>query len=115
MLNRLSFVPACFCRVIFANQSHLSMDHQLLQLNQQNRFEALEYAGILKEARSTKEGDEIIAKTRDYLLRTADGIRVDIRTNLNPNAIKDRIDKSMKRDKHGTAGFGFGAFLGFVL
>jgi hypothetical protein len=91
------------------------MDHQLLQLNQQNRFEALEYAGILKEARSTKEGDEIIVKTRDYLLRTADGIRVDIRTNLNPNAIKDRIDKSMKRDKHGTTGFGFGAFLGFVL
>mmetsp|Transcript_18674 Transcript_18674/g.26606 ORF Transcript_18674/g.26606 Transcript_18674/m.26606 type:complete len:111 (+) Transcript_18674:485-817(+) len=78
-------------------------------------FEALEYAGILKEAQSTKEGDAIIAKTRDYLLRTADGIRVDIRTNLNPNAVKERIDRSMKRDKPGTTGFGTGAFFGFVL
>lgn len=78
-------------------------------------FEALEYAGILKEARSTKEGDAIMAKTRDYLLRTADGIRCDIRTNLNPNAVKERIDRNMKRDKPGTTGFGTGAFLGFVL
>mmetsp|Transcript_77 Transcript_77/g.117 ORF Transcript_77/g.117 Transcript_77/m.117 type:complete len:176 (-) Transcript_77:1948-2475(-) len=78
-------------------------------------FEALEYAGILKEARSTKEGDAIIAKTRDYLLRTADGLRMDIRTNLNPNALKERIDRNMKRDKPGTTGFGTGAFLGFIL
>ena len=79
------------------------------------RFEALEYAGILKEARSTKQGDAVMEKTRDYLLRTADGIRLDIRTHLNPNAIKDRIDRSMKRDKPGTTGFGTGAFLGFIL
>jgi len=87
------------------------------QLNKHkyHRFEALEYAGILKEARSTKEGDAIMAKTRDYLLRTADGIRCDIRTNLNPNAVKERINRNMKRDKPGTTGFGTGAFLGFVL
>ena len=79
------------------------------------RFEALEYAGILKEARATKEGDAIIAKTRDYLLRSVDAVRMDIRTNLNPNALKERIDRNMKRDKPGTTGFGTGAFLGFVL
>lgn len=44
-----------------------------------------------------------------------DGIRHDIRTNLNPNAIKDRIDSNMKSDKSGTIGFGTGVFLGFVL
>ena len=82
---------------------------------QQHRFEALEYAGILKEAQSTNEGDAIIAKTRDYLLRSVDAVRMDIRTNLNPNALKERIDRNMKRDKPGTTGFGTGAFLGFVL
>ncbi len=112
------------CDVICSNDSHLSHVISIninttIQTKQHTcttyRFEALEYAGILKEAQSTKEGDAIIAKTRDYLLRTADGIRVDIRTNLNPNAVKERIDRSMKRDKPGTTGFGIGAFFGFVL
>jgi hypothetical protein len=85
------------------------------QHKHKHRFEALEYAGILEEARSTKEGDEIIAKTRDYLLRSADGMRQDIRNNLNPKAIKKALDRNMKRDKHGTTGFGAGAFLGLVL
>lgn len=108
-----SFHPSYLCKSISSFYESSSTTTTTIKPTQ--RFEALEYAGILKEARSTKEGDAIIAKTRDYLLRTADGVRADIRTNLNPNAIKDRIDRSMKRDKPGTTGFGTGAFLGFVL
>ena len=94
-----------------------SIDNDTIEPTSYNiyRFEALEYAGILKEAQSTNEGDAIIAKTRDYLLRSVDAVRMDIRTNLNPNALKERIDRNMKRDKPGTTGFGTGAFLGFVL
>eukprot|EP01082_Thalassiosira_pseudonana_P007001 g15008.t1 g15008 contig21:344123-344901(-) len=78
-------------------------------------FEALEYAGLLKEARANKNNQKIVEQSRDYLLRTMDGVRHDIRTHLNPGNVKRRIDNCMKRDKPGTVGFGTGAFLGFVL
>ena len=110
-------ILSCHVNLILSNPTYKTTSTITIQHNHRSsyRFEALEYAGILKEARSTKEGDEIIAKTRDYLLRTADGIRLDIRTHLNPKAIKETLDRNMKKDKPGTTGFGTGAFLGFVL
>mmetsp|Transcript_10758 Transcript_10758/g.23854 ORF Transcript_10758/g.23854 Transcript_10758/m.23854 type:complete len:181 (+) Transcript_10758:59-601(+) len=78
-------------------------------------FEALEYAGILKEARSNKETKQLLAQTRDYCLRTMDGIRHDIRSQLQPKKIRSSFNCSMKKDKAGTVGFGTGAFLGFAL
>ena len=86
-----------------------------------SRFEALEYAGILKEARSsynlrsTKGNEQLIGQARDYLLRTMDGLRTDIRTHLHPQKVKRLVQESMERDKPGTVGFGTGAFLGFIL
>ncbi|KAL7553922.1 hypothetical protein ACHAWF_017279 [Thalassiosira exigua] len=77
-------------------------------------FEALEYAGLLKEARSG-ENKKLMAQSRDYFLRTVDGIRHDIRTQLNPNKVQSRVKISMEKDKPGTVGFGTGAFLGFTL
>lgn len=77
-------------------------------------FEALEYAGMLKDAR-TPQNKQIIAQTRDYLLRTVDGIRHDVRTQLSPKKIQSRVKNSMEKDKAGTVGFGTGAFLGFAL
>mmetsp|Transcript_13315 Transcript_13315/g.23387 ORF Transcript_13315/g.23387 Transcript_13315/m.23387 type:complete len:155 (+) Transcript_13315:72-536(+) len=46
-------------------------------------FEALEYAGLLKKASSSKN-QKLLAQNRDYFLRTVDGIRYDIRTQLHP-------------------------------
>ena len=45
------------------------------------RFEALEYAGILKEARRTayQNNEPLLAQSRDYCLRTFDSIRHDVR------------------------------------
>mmetsp|Transcript_32418 Transcript_32418/g.69030 ORF Transcript_32418/g.69030 Transcript_32418/m.69030 type:complete len:189 (-) Transcript_32418:7-573(-) len=77
-------------------------------------FEALEYAGILKDARLEKH-QKSLAQARDYVLRTVDGIRHDLRTQLNPEKISSRVKRSMERDKSGTVGFGTGAFLGFIL
>ena len=78
------------------------------------RFEALEYAGILKEAR-TEKNQQILADTRDYLLRTVDGVREDIRDQINPKKISDKFNTAMKKDKAGTVGLGTGCFLGFAL
>ncbi|KAL3805381.1 hypothetical protein HJC23_009088 [Cyclotella cryptica] len=78
-------------------------------------FEALEYAGLLKEARANKSNRKLIEESRDYLLRTMDGIRYDIRTTFTPAKIKRRIDEAMKRDKAGTAGLGAGVFMGLLL
>eukprot|EP00585_Thalassiosira_rotula_P004697 CAMPEP_0196139080 /NCGR_PEP_ID=MMETSP0910-20130528/6485_1 /TAXON_ID=49265 /ORGANISM="Thalassiosira rotula, Strain GSO102" /LENGTH=208 /DNA_ID=CAMNT_0041399763 /DNA_START=14 /DNA_END=640 /DNA_ORIENTATION=+ len=82
-------------------------------------FEALEYCGLLQEARSyaSPSNQKLLAKSRDYVLRTVDGIRHDIRTQLlnQPNAISKKIKASMERDKPGTVGFSTGAFLGFAL
>lgn len=78
-------------------------------------FEALEYAGLLKEARVNKSNRELIEQYRDYLLRTVDGIRQDIRTTFTPTMVKRRIDEAMKRDKAGTAGLGAGVFMGLLL
>jgi len=79
-----------------------------------NRFEALEYCGLLKEARR-EENKQLIAQSRDYVLRSVDSIRHDIRTQLHPSKISSRVKRSMKKDKPGTVGFGTGAFLGFAL
>lgn len=79
------------------------------------RFEALEYAGIYKDARISGENRALLVQTRDYVLRTVDGIRHDVRTQLNPTKIQKRIKSSMDKDKAGTVGFGTGAFLGFAL
>lgn len=78
-------------------------------------FEALEYAGLLKEARNNKENRALFEKSRDYVLRTMDGIRHDIRETLNPARIKDRIDEGMKKDKAGTVGCVAGTFMGCLL
>ena len=45
------------------------------------RFEALEYAGILKEARRTayQNNQPLLEQSRDYCLRTFDSIRHDVR------------------------------------
>jgi hypothetical protein len=81
------------------------------------RFEALEYCGLLKEARRTayKNNQQLITQTRDYILRTVDGIRYDMRTQCNPTTVSRRVKICMKKDKSGTMGFGTGAFLGFAL
>ena len=78
------------------------------------RFEALEYAGILKEAR-TEKNQQLLADTRDYILRTVDGVRSDIRTQFNPKIISSRFKNAMEKDKAGTVGFGTGVFLGCAL
>lgn len=80
-------------------------------------LEALEYAGLLKEARLniSKDNQQVLAQSRDYVLRTFDGMRLDIRTHLNPKNIRSRVNACMEKDKSGTVGFGTGAFLGFVL
>ena len=70
--------------------------------------------GILKEAR-TEQNKQLLAQTKDYLLRTVDGIRHDMRTQLSPNKISKRVKRCMATDKSGTVGFGTGAFLGFAL
>jgi hypothetical protein len=77
-------------------------------------FEALEYAGVLKDARSGKN-KQLLAQSRDYLLRTVDGIRHDVRTQLKPSKMSQRFKRGMAKDKAGTVGFGTGAFLGFAL
>ena len=70
--------------------------------------------GILKEAR-TEQNKQLLAQTKDYLLRTVDGIRHDMRNQLSPNKISKRVQRCMATDKSGTVGFGTGAFLGFAL
>lgn len=80
-----------------------------------HRFEALEYAGLFKEARSDKQNRKLMEHSRDYILRSMDGIRSDIRVVLSPGNVKKRIDRCMKSDKAGTTGFGAGAFMGFLL
>ncbi len=81
-----------------------------------HRFEALEYAGILKEARRSKQNKQLVmAHSRDYCLRTIDGIRYDVRTQLHPTLVNRRLKRRMEKDKAGTVGFGTGAFLGFAL
>jgi len=84
------------------------------QQKQYTRFEALEYAGILKDARVSNDNRKLMAQTRDYVLRTVDGIRHDMRTQLHPTKIQGRLKKSMEKDKAGTTGFGTGAFLGLL-
>lgn len=78
-------------------------------------FEALEYAGILEEARRSNKNRQLMAQTRDYVLRTVDGIRHDIRTQLNPKKVQGRFRRAMEKDKPGTVGVLTGAFLGFAL
>jgi hypothetical protein len=78
-------------------------------------FEALEYAGLLKEARANKDNHAFLEKSRDYVLRTMDGIRHDIRETLNPARIRSRIDEGMKKDKAGTVGCVAGVFVGCLL
>ena len=79
------------------------------------RFEALEYAGILKEARRSSKNKQVLAQTRDYFLRTVDGIRHDVRHQLDPTRMHRRLKRRMGSDRSGTVGFGTGAFLGFAL
>jgi hypothetical protein len=79
------------------------------------RFEALEYAGILKEARRSSNNKQLLAQTRDYCLRTVDGVRQDVRYQLDPSRMHRRLKRRMEQDKSGTVGFGTGAFLGFAL
>ncbi|KAL3760974.1 hypothetical protein ACHAWU_009653 [Discostella pseudostelligera] len=78
-------------------------------------FEALEYAGILKEARRSSKNKQLLAQTRDYCLRTVDGIRHDVRYQLDPARMHRRLKRRMEHDKSGTVGFGTGSFLGFAL
>ena len=79
-------------------------------------FEGLEYAGILKKyARQTKSQQAALAHARDYVLRTVDGIRHDVRIQINPQVIHNRWNRSMKKDKPASVGFATGAFLGFIL
>jgi hypothetical protein len=80
-------------------------------------FEALEYAGLLKEARanSNKENRALLERSRVYVLKTIDGIRHDIRETLNPAMIRKRIDEGLKNDKPGTVGCVAGTFLGCLL
>ena len=79
----------------------------------QLRFEALEYAGILKEARRSSRNKQLLAHSRDYCLRTVDSIRHDVRNQL--TKVHRRLKLRMEKDKSGTVGFGTGAFLGFAL
>ena len=53
-----------------------------------NSFEALEYCGLLKEARR-EENKQLIAQSRDYVLRSVDSIRHDVRTQLHPSMDKN--------------------------
>lgn len=78
-------------------------------------FEALEYAGLLKEARADKENRALLERSRVYVLKTIDGIRHDIRETLNPARIRKRIDEGLKNDKPGTVGCVAGTFLGCLL
>lgn len=78
-------------------------------------FEALEYAGLLKEARADNQNRAVIEKYRDYVLRSVDGIRHDIRETFNPARIRSRVDQGMKEDKAGTAGCVAGTFMGCLL
>lgn len=86
-----------------------------LQMKLQLRFEALEYAGILKEARRSSRNKQLLAQSRDYCLRTVDSIRHDVRNQLEPTKLHRRLKLRMEKDKSGTVGFGTGAFLGFAL
>jgi len=80
-------------------------------------FEGLEYAGILKKGYShqTKSQRAALAHARDYVLRTVDGVRHDVRNTINPEVLRNRWNRSMKKDKAGSVGFATGAFLGFIL
>lgn len=80
-------------------------------------FEGLEYAGILKKGYShqTKSQQAALAHARDYVLRTVDGVRHDVRNTINPEVLRNRWNRSMKKDKAGSVGFATGAFLGFIL
>ena len=98
--------------ILSCTHHHIIINHHYSQIY--NRFEALEYCGLLKEARR-EENKQLIAQSRDYVLRSIDSIRHDIRTQLHPSKISSRVKRSMKKDKPGTVGFGTGAFLGFAL
>jgi hypothetical protein len=87
----------------------------LLTCKKNVRFEGLEYAGILKGARRSTKDRHALARARDCALRTADGIRHDVRAHMSPAGLRRRWTGSMERDKPGTVGFATGAFLGFVL
>lgn len=63
----------------------------------------------------TPENKALVKRARDYVLKSIDGFRHDIRSNLRPSKVHDRIQKGMKKDKSGTTGLGTGAFLGLVL
>ena len=63
----------------------------------------------------TPENKQLLKRARDYVLKSIDGFRHDIRANLRPSKVHDRIQRSMKKDKSGTTGLGTGAFLGLVL
>ena len=80
-------------------------------------FEGLEYAGILQKGYShqTKSQQAALAHARDYVLRTVDGVRHDVRNTINPEVLRNRWNRSMKKDKAGSVGFATGAFLGFIL
>ncbi|KAL7463407.1 hypothetical protein ACHAXS_003782 [Conticribra weissflogii] len=88
-------------------------------------FEALEYAGLLEEARINiqnfknnnlnDKNRKMISRTRDNILNTMDGVRRDIRSTLNPQKVQAFIAERMERDRSGTTGFGAGAFLGFLV
>jgi hypothetical protein len=70
---------------------------------------------MFRDARSSTKNRHAIARTRDCILRTADGIRHDVRTQMNPTGLRRRWTGSMEKDKPGTVGFVTGAFLGFIL
>lgn len=103
------------------NTNHDRHHHQ--QLN--NRFEALEYAGLLEEARINvrnfknnnlnEKNRKMLSRTRDNILNTMDGVRRDIRTTLNPQKVQAFVAERMEKDRSGTTGFGAGAFFGFLL
>jgi hypothetical protein len=70
---------------------------------------------MLRDVRRSAKNRHALARTRDCILRTVDGIRHDIRTQMNPAGLRRRWTGSMERDKPGTVGFATGAFLGFIL
>eukprot|EP00569_Conticribra_weissflogii_P000541 CAMPEP_0171354122 /NCGR_PEP_ID=MMETSP0878-20121228/44544_1 /TAXON_ID=67004 /ORGANISM="Thalassiosira weissflogii, Strain CCMP1336" /LENGTH=195 /DNA_ID=CAMNT_0011860085 /DNA_START=505 /DNA_END=1092 /DNA_ORIENTATION=- len=88
-------------------------------------FEALEYAGLLEEARINirnfknknlnEKNRKMLSRTRDNIFNTMDGVRRDIRTTLNPQKVQAFVAERMEKDRSGTTGFGAGAFFGFLL
>mmetsp|Transcript_14298 Transcript_14298/g.30026 ORF Transcript_14298/g.30026 Transcript_14298/m.30026 type:complete len:138 (+) Transcript_14298:620-1033(+) len=115
-----------FTQQIKRNKNNDNTNHDRHHCQRQNnRFEALEYAGLLEEARINirnfknknlnEKNRKMLSRTRDNIFNTMDGVRRDIRTTLNPQKVQAFVAERMEKDRSGTTGFGAGAFFGFLL